>query len=95
MKKIAPQKPLEQNIPMEVNIKPKPLTNILETYAEQSDLESEESDSDESDAESVEFMPDNPEDLKKRFQQLFYQLHGNIDMDTFFFELAKFFGEEK
>ena len=84
-KTISPQKPLEENIPMEVvnNFKPKPLTEILE---EQSDLEAEGTDSDESegsdsdeiDAESVEFMPDNPEDLKKCFRELFYKLHGNI-----------------
>ena len=61
------------------NIEPKPLEKKT-SYAEQSDLESEESDSDESNAESVEFMPDNPEDLKKRFRQLFYKLHDNIDI---------------
>ena len=79
MKNINPQTPLEQGIPMEVV--PKPLTDILRkktSYPEQSNLESEESDSDESEPESVDFMPDNPEDLKKCFRQLFYKLHDNI-----------------
>ena len=46
-----------------------------ERDSNQSEMETDSESSDD-----VEFMPDNPEDLKKCFRQLFYKLHGNIDI---------------
>ena len=54
------------------------------TQFDQSDSERDSNESgSETDSESsddVEFMPDNPEELTNCFRQLFYKLHGNIDV---------------
>ena len=78
------------------NIKPKSLTDIAieverkTSPAQNMDISEEESESDSdmdiSDSEDKEsdlddeFMPDNPDDLKKEFKQLFNKLHNNVEI---------------
>ena len=78
------------------NIKPKSLTDIaievdrkaspapnMDISEEESESDSDMDISDSTDKESDlddEFMPDNPDDLKKEFKQLFNKLHNNVEI---------------
>ena len=89
------RQPKKHSIPIEAvnNVKPKPLTEIAmklenkstpgpSNHESESDSDMEISDSEENESihPDVEFMPDNPEELKKRFKQLYNKLHHNIDI---------------
>ena len=53
----------------------------MDISEEESESDSNTSDSEEKESDpEVQFMPDNPEDLKKYFRLLFNKLHDNVDI---------------
>ena len=82
---IPPSK-TQDDIPIEPLIKPKPMVdtsrsdmNNVSGVEEESDDEDETTSSEE-DSHNIEVMPDNPDDLKKMFGDLFKKLHNNMNI---------------
>ena len=73
--KALPKKMFETVKPSDMEEK---ATSGSSDVEQESDTDMDMSDSEEKESSDVEFMPENPEDLKKQFRQLFNKLHENI-----------------